>query len=31
MRKKKMTNNRLPYPPESESQLTHAQAIDKGS
>ncbi|CAO3660387.1 unnamed protein product [Rhizopus microsporus] len=29
MRKKKMTNNRLPYPPESESQLTHAQGLAK--
>ncbi|KAL4213419.1 hypothetical protein AB4K20DRAFT_1966286 [Rhizopus microsporus] len=24
-----MTNNRLPYPPESESQLTHAQGLAK--
>ncbi|CEG78301.1 hypothetical protein RMATCC62417_12932 [Rhizopus microsporus] len=27
----KMANNRLPCPPESGSQLTHAQVIDKGS
>ncbi|CEG84109.1 hypothetical protein RMATCC62417_17957 [Rhizopus microsporus] len=26
-----MANNRLPCPPESESQLTHAQVVDKGS
>ena len=31
MRKKKIANDRLPCPPESESQLTHAQVIDKGS
>jgi hypothetical protein len=31
MYKKKMANDCLPYPPESENQPTHAQVIDKGS